>query len=125
MEFVIEHRTSNMRARRSPCPISASLDIFGDKWTLVILRDFFAGKRLYKEFLDSPEKISTNILASRLKALEANGLIVQGKKDKGTGKASYQLSKKGKSLYGVLDAIANWGLANIKGTKKFIDVPPL
>ncbi len=112
-----------MGNHRSCCPISSSLDIFGDKWTLVIIRDFFAGKSLYSEFLDSPEKISTNILASRLKTLEKHGLIIEGKKSIKTGKKSYKLTKRGKSLYEVLDVMANWGLKNIKGTEKRISVP--
>ncbi len=113
-----------MKSLRSCCPISSSLDIFGDKWTLLIIRDFFAGKFLYSEFLNSPEKISTNILASRLKSLEENGLIIEGIKSSKTGKKSYKLTEKGKGLYDVIDAMANWGLQNIKGTAKRISVPP-
>ena len=59
--------------RRSPCPIAATLDTLGDRWSLVLIRDMVAGKRRFGEFLDSPEGIKTNILAERLRRLEAAG----------------------------------------------------
>ena len=58
---------------RSPCPIANTLDIIGDKWTLLVIRDLFAGKTTYGEFQDSPEGIPTNILADRLKRLLGHG----------------------------------------------------
>ena len=64
------------RSRRSSCPISFALDIFGDKWSLLVLRDLiFKEKIYYEEFIRSDEKISTNILAERLKRLKDEGLI--------------------------------------------------
>jgi DNA-binding HxlR family transcriptional regulator len=60
---------------RSGCPIAATLDLVGDKWSLVIVRDMLMGKRRYGEFLASPEGITTNILADRLKRMEDLGLI--------------------------------------------------
>ena len=111
-----------MKTNRSVCPVASALDIFGDKWSLVIIRDFFAGKTAFSEFLASPEKISTNILASRLKILEENGLITSSAKSKQTGKALYTLTAKGESLYPVLDAMAEWALANLDGTKKMIAI---
>ncbi len=112
-----------MKKNRSICPVASALDIFGDKWSLLIIRDFFAGKTLYTEFLESPEKISTNILASRLKLLETEGLIAVKGKNERTGKSVYQLTDKGQSLYPVVDAIADWALENIEGTKKMVAVP--
>lgn len=108
-----------MKRQQSVCPVAKSLDIIGDKWSLLIVRDLFAGKRLYKEFLDSPEGIATNILASRLKMLEEMGVINAD----GIGKRkTYCLTESGKELYPVLDAIANWGLKHVNGTVKLINV---
>lgn len=67
----------NLAFKRSRCPITNALDIFGDKWSLLIIRDLVIGKRRYLEFLSSPEKIASNILAGRLKKLEATGLITR------------------------------------------------
>ncbi len=70
--------TSRVRTPRSPCPIANTLDILGDKWTLLVVRDLlFLGKRLYGEFMQSGEGIPTNILADRLKRLEETGLVTK------------------------------------------------
>ena len=64
--------------RRSNCPIACTLDIIGDKWTLLVLRDLFVFKKSrFEQFLDSPEKIATNILTDRLQRLEKAGLVTQ------------------------------------------------
>jgi DNA-binding HxlR family transcriptional regulator len=60
---------------RSTCPVSSLLDIIGDKWSLLIIRDLFIGRDTYSEFLKAPERISTNILVDRLKKLTDAGLI--------------------------------------------------
>src|SRR2546428_10429821 len=62
------------RQRRSNCPVACTLDLVGDRWTLLIVRDLLAGKTRYGEFVTSPEKIPTNLLAERLKRLEQEGL---------------------------------------------------
>ena len=111
-----------MKPKRSPCPLASALDIIGDKWTLLVVRDLLAGKTAYSEFLESPEKISTNILAARLKLLESQKLIKRSHNNPRTGKAVYQLTPKGESLYSVLNTVANWGLDNIAGTRKLINV---
>ncbi len=67
----------NLVFERACSPITSALDIFGDKWSLLIIRDLVIGKRRYLEFLSSPEKIASNILAGRLKKLEATGLITR------------------------------------------------
>jgi len=69
---------------RSTCPVSNVLDIVGDKWSLLIIRDLFIGRNTYSDFLESPERISTNILVDRLKKLNQYGLIefVRKSKDK-------------------------------------------
>src|ERR671916_2191665 len=61
--------------RRSACPVACALDVVGDRWTLLVIRDLLAGKSRYGDFLASPEKIPTNILADRLKRLEREGLV--------------------------------------------------
>jgi len=85
--------------RRSDCPISTALDIFGDKWTLLIIRDLmFKGKQHYVEFLQSEEKIATNILADRLLKLEQNGLISKASDPADARKFIYALTEKGADL---------------------------
>lgn len=114
-----------MKKSRSVCPIASALDIFGDKWSLLIIRDFFAGKSSYSEFLNSPEKISTNILSSRLKLLEEQGVIALAGKSQRTGKALYTMTEKGEKLYPVLDVIADWALEHVDGTRKLVAVDPV
>ncbi len=112
----------DMKKLRSPCPVACTLDLIGDKWALLIVRDLFAGKRHFKEFMSSPEKIATNILTARLKKLVAEELVDKVPSTQIPGKNAYQLTEKGKSLYPVLMAVADWGLEHIEGTQKFIDV---
>lgn len=114
------HRTAK---RRSPCPIACSLDIVGDKWTLLVIRDLFAGKSHYHEFLQSPERIATNILAERLTRLTAAGVITAQPSPQREGASLYQLTPRGKSLFPLLVAIRDWGLANLPGTKAHMHVP--
>lgn len=95
---------------RSDCPISRSLEIFGDRWTLLIIRDIaFIGNRKFEEFLNSPEKISTNILADRLKKLEEMGIIEKKLYGTHSQRGEYFLTEKGETLKPVLKAIADWG----------------
>jgi DNA-binding HxlR family transcriptional regulator len=95
---------------RSNCPLSYTLDFFGDKWSLLIIRDMIlSGKSTYGEFLNSDEKIATNILADRLSMLETNGFVT---KQVGTDKKSkfiYNLTEKGISLVPVILEIGLWG----------------
>lgn len=95
--------------KRSECPISRSLEIWGDKWSLLIIRDLmFAKTRTYGDFLKSPEKIATNILASRLDLLEENG-IVEKKSGADNGKrAPYVLTEKGVDMLPILMEIHLW-----------------
>ncbi|MBW4519865.1 MAG: helix-turn-helix transcriptional regulator [Scytolyngbya sp. HA4215-MV1] len=104
--------------RRSPCPIACTLDLLGDRWTLLIVRDMmFLGKQRFEEFLESPEGISTNILASRLKFLEEMGLVEKQPYSNHPRRMNYQLTEPGKSLRPVLKAIAVWGLKQIPETR--------
>src|SRR5215467_10340507 len=95
--------------RRSDCPISSSLDVWGDKWSLLIIRDLVFGKECtYGEFLKSPEGIATNILAARLLALEENGLIERLKHPESKAKVLYRLTRKGIDLLPVIIEISLW-----------------
>ena len=109
---------------RSPCPIAVTLDLVGDKWSLVIVRDMLVGKRRYGEFLASPEGIPTNILANRLKRLEACGLVSKRPYQDRPPRYEYDLTPSGVSLLPVLQAISRWGNRNIPDTwtppKKFM-----
>lgn len=102
---------------RSVCPVACALDVIGDKWTLLVIRDLACGKRHFGEFCRSPEGIATNILADRLERLVAHGLVEKHVPDDGSGRDAYRLTEKGKSLGPVVAAVARWGLANIEGTK--------
>ena len=85
------------------------LETFGDKWTLLVIRDLmFKGKRYYGEFLDSNEKISTNILADRLQRLESNGVIEKQIDLDNRSKFIYRLTVKGKDLLPVMLEITAW-----------------
>lgn len=103
--------------RRSICPVACALDIFGDKWTLLLIRDMGCGKALFKEFAASPERIATNILADRLERLVADGLAESFEPQHGAGRGGYRLTAKGRSLLPVLSSIADWGLEHIRGTE--------
>ena len=103
--------------RRSPCPVAYSLDIFGDRWTLLVIRDLFFGRTRFKEFVASPEGIPTNILTERLERLLTRGIIEQIPAEDGTKRLAYRLTKKGKALGRVLRAMRDWGLAWDKSTR--------
>lgn len=100
---------------RSPCPIAATLDTLGDKWSLVVIRDLFAGRRRFSEFLASPEGIKRNILAERLKRLEAAGLIARRRYQERPERFEYSLTRAGADLLPVLQAVARWAKAHIPG----------
>jgi DNA-binding HxlR family transcriptional regulator len=101
---------------RSTCPIANVLDIVGDKWTLLVVRDLLIlGKRRYGEFQNSPEAIPTNILADRLKRLEAAGLITKELYQDNPPRAEYFLTRKGADLGPVLQAMGQWGVRHIPG----------
>jgi DNA-binding HxlR family transcriptional regulator len=96
-------------SRRSDCPISCSLDVWGDKWSLLIIRDLMNAKQCtYGDFLKSPEGIATNILASRLLALEENGVIEKLRHPDSKAKVLYRLTKKGIDLLPIMIEINLW-----------------
>ncbi len=101
---------------RSPCPVACSLDLLGDKWTLLVVRDLLLGKTTYTEFQKSPEGIPTNILAERLKRLLAAGVIEKSQYQERPKRYAYHLTAKGNDLREVLSAMIDWGNKYIPGT---------
>lgn len=98
---------------RSACPVACSLDLLGDRWTLLIVRDLFRGKTRYGEFQAAPEGIPTNILADRLVRLEDAGLISRAAYQNNPPRYAYTLTSKGTDLKPVLAALAGWALRHI------------
>lgn len=95
---------------RSGCPINLSLEVFGDKWTLLILRDMmFGGKRHFRELLRSEEGISSNILADRLRKLVEEGMITRADDPTHKQKAIYSLTEKAIALVPVFVQLGVWG----------------
>ena len=103
--------------KRSDCPISCSLDIWGDKWSLLIIRDLmFAKECTYGDFLKSPEGIATNILASRLQVLEENKIIEKLDHPDSKAKVLYRLTRKGIDLLPIMVEINLWA-------EKYFSIP--
>ncbi|MBP5982379.1 MAG: helix-turn-helix transcriptional regulator [Fluviicola sp.] len=104
--------------KRSDCPLSQSLDVFGDKWSLLIIRDLiFENKCTYNEFRKSSEGIATNILASRLKGLEENGIIEKSAHPESKAKVLYNLTQKGIDLLPIIIEIFIW-------SDNYLTIPP-
>ena len=100
-----------MENQKSQCPINLSLEVFGDKWSLLIIRDLmFANKRYFGEFLQSEEKIASNILTDRLNMLEEKGIITKANDPEHKLKYIYSLTKKGIDLLPIMTAIGAWGM---------------
>lgn len=95
---------------RSPCPLACVLDIIGDRWTLLVIRDLMFGRSRFKDFSASPEGIPTNILSDRLQRLLRHGLAEQVAAEDGSMRYGYRLTERGHSLGPVLEAIRDWGL---------------
>jgi DNA-binding HxlR family transcriptional regulator len=105
--------------RRSSCPISTGLELLGDRWSLLIVRDLlFAGFRTYKEFLGGEEGIATNILADRLSALEASGIVTSERDAEDGRKQIYRLTPKGVDLAPVILELGRWAVKHEKGVRR-------
>jgi len=99
-----------MNKYRSDCPISCTLDVIGDKWSLLIIRDvMLRGKMSYSEFLNSEEGIATNILVSRLATLEEEGILVKEVSPVNKSKYIYSLTQKGADLMPIIIELMDWG----------------
>ena len=100
---------------RSACPISSALDVLGDKWSLLIIRDLLIhGPRTYSQFLESPERISTNILASRLSLLVCLKLIERTHPDATARNNAFRLTDSGAALRPVLEGLGRWAQTHLK-----------
>jgi len=100
---------------RSGCPISLSLELLGDRWTLLVIRDLvFAGKRHFREFLQSDERISSRTLAERLQTLVEEGILTRGDDPTHRLKAIYRLTEAGIDLLPVLATLGAWGARHRK-----------
>lgn len=98
---------------RSGCPLNASVQMLGDQWSLLIIRDMMLrGVRTYTEFLDSYEMIATNVLADRLRRLEAHGILTRERDAKDRRKQIYRLTEKGIDLGPVLTEMVLWAAAH-------------
>lgn len=104
-------------ARRSVCPVACSLDLLGDRWTLLVVRDLWLGRTRFKDFTASPERIPTNILSERLERLVAHGVAEKVPAADGSKRLGYRLTDKGKALGPILAAIRDWGLTWQPGTQ--------
>lgn len=103
-------------AARSSCPIATTLDLLGDRWSMLLIRDMLIGKARFGEFLASPEGIPTNILASRLRQLEEAGLVEKRPYQTRPERFEYALTKQGEALLPVLQEVCRWANAYIEGT---------
>jgi DNA-binding HxlR family transcriptional regulator len=95
---------------RSGCPVATSLDVLGDKWSLIIIRDIFLGRTSFTDFLNAPEKISTNILKSRLNKLEHYEIIYPKVSKTDRKVKNYFLTEKGMDLYPLVYELSRWSL---------------
>jgi len=101
--------TCSGKNTRSACPVTFALNMFGDKWSLLIVRDLmFRGRTTYGEFLGAGEGISTNILANRLKSMEADGIIHKTRDLEDRKKYNYGLTEKGLKLMPILLEMIRW-----------------
>lgn len=99
------------------CPIDYALEVFGDRWTLLVLRDLMlSGKRYYRELMTSKEGIATNILASRLRKMEADGLIIRKQTPEDKRQIFYELTEKALDLIPILLEISRWSVIYDKDT---------
>lgn len=90
------------------CPVACFLDILGDRWTMLVVRDLLLGASKHKDFLASPEGIPTNILADRLKRLEGEGLVEKTAYQDNPVRYAYALTGKGRDLAPLMQEMINW-----------------
>lgn len=109
---------------RSGCPINLSLEVLGDGWSLLILRDvMFGGKRHFREFLRSEEGISSNILADRLRKLTKEGMLTKSDDPTHKQKAIYSLTEKSVALVPVFAALGAWGSRHLPASEEASEIP--
>lgn len=96
--------------------MACGLDLFGDRWTLLVVRDLVLGAERFKEFAAAPEKVPTNVLAERLQRLLRHDIVVQVAATDGSKHPAYRLTPKGQALLPILTAIRDWALVWEPGT---------
>jgi DNA-binding HxlR family transcriptional regulator len=105
--------------RRSDCAIAGTLDIIGDRWSLLIVRDLlFRGSLRYGDLAASSEMIPTNTLADRLRRLQDAEIVTRELYSDHPPRYAYQLTDRGRALAPVLDSLASWGIAHLPGTRR-------
>jgi len=102
--------------RRSACPAACALDIAGDRWTLLIVRDLLRGRDTYGALASAGEGIPTNVLADRLRRMQESGLIKAAPYQDRPVRYRYELTAKGRDLATVLAALARWGQRHVRNT---------
>jgi DNA-binding HxlR family transcriptional regulator len=120
----MSHPKTTRPARRSDCAVACTLDIIGDRWTMLIVRDLLSGRRYFDDFLRSPEGIATNILSARLRVLCAQGLVEKTPDPADQRRFTYRLSDEGRRLGALLRDIAAWGLKHLPGTRIMGEMKP-
>lgn len=108
--------TPKRRGPRSGCPIATTLDLAGDRWTLVIVRDLVLGKARFGDFLTSPERITTSVLTDRLAQMEAAGLVERVAYQQRPPRFEYRLTAMGRGLLPALQEICRWANRFVPGT---------
>ncbi len=107
---------------RSLCPVSCLLELIGDKWTLLVVRDLLFDKHTFKDLQLSPEKIPTNILADRLKRLEHSGLVRRDLYQERPKRYAYYLTEKGQDLKPVMESMILWSNKHVPKAYKMEDI---
>jgi len=104
-----------VRPKRSTCPVSRTLDVLGDRWSLLIVRDLMRGKKRFAEFLESEEGIPTNTLAERLQRLVRAGIVESHRYSDHPPRVEYLLTLKGEELRPIIRAMVDWGVRHAGG----------
>jgi DNA-binding HxlR family transcriptional regulator len=102
------------------CPVAKSLDIFGDRWTLLLVRELLLGKTKYQEFMDGLKGISPNLLSSRLKTLEGANLVKRKTYEEHPRRMEYRLTQKGEELKFLLGVFIHWGGRHFGGMTSLV-----
>jgi DNA-binding HxlR family transcriptional regulator len=110
---------STDQKRRSDCAVACSLDILGDRWSLLIIRDlFFGGELRFADLAAAAEAIPTNTLADRLRRLEDAEILARSRYHEHPPRYAYRLTERGRALGPVLAALADWGAEHLPGTRR-------
>lgn len=102
-----------MQPYNQNCPVARTLDVIGDRWTLLIIRDLFLGNSRFSEFLESCRGIPPKVLSGRLKKLEQHGLVKRTIYSEHPLRAEYHLTEKGRTLLSVVKALGDWGFQHM------------